>query len=206
LLASAQDNSPRQMENSHQKLRRRVSSMPSETFPIQYSGKLFQSNRILCQGNGFQANITRALNWTWNDGYSKDVPVRKRQQTPYRLPVSHVQITRRMMNHNTHANCATFLNIESTQHTTHVSAPKPTNENQNRELFVTHDSKTPTLRINDIYSIEVGICLKRHSETRMRSELGRSGSASFKTCRAEVRGASRELGTWARPRWQHTSG
>ena len=101
-------------------------------------------------------------------GYSKDIPVRKRQQTPYRLPVSHVQITRRMINHKTHANCAAFRNIKSTQQAMRASAPKPTNENQNREFRVTHDSKTPTLRINDVYTIEVEICLKRHSAARMR--------------------------------------
>jgi hypothetical protein len=40
----------------------------------------------------------------------------------------------------------------------------------------------------------------------MGSELNRSGSASSKISRAGVLGASQEIGTWARPRWQHTSG
>ena len=36
--------------------------------------------------------------------------------------------------------------------------------------------------------------------------MGRSGNASFKACRAGVRCASREIGNWAAPRWQHTNG
>ena len=52
----------------------------------------------------------------------------------------------------------------------HVSAPRPTYEKQDREARVMHDSTTPTLRINDMYSIEVEICLKRHVGARMRSE------------------------------------
>jgi hypothetical protein len=39
---------------------------------------------------------------------------------------------------------------------------------------------------------------------KMRSALGRSGSASSKACRTGVRGANREIGNWAAPRWQHT--
>jgi hypothetical protein len=41
---------------------------------------------------------------------------------------------------------------------------------------------------------------------RMRSELDKSRSESSKTCRPGVRGASRDIRTWAWPRWQHTSG
>ena len=53
-------------------------------------------------------------------------------------------------------------NIESTEHTMHESVPRPTYEKQNQELWATHDSKTPTVRINNNYSIKVEICLKRH--------------------------------------------
>ena len=53
-------------------------------------------------------------------------------------------------------------NIKCTEHTMHASVPRPTYENQNRQLRVMHDSKTPTIRINDNYSIKVEICLKRH--------------------------------------------
>jgi hypothetical protein len=81
----------------------------------------------------FQGNILGLP--SWNDDYGKDVPVRKRQQTLDRLPVSQVQIMR-MINHNTRANGATFplLNIERTQHATHVSARRPTYEIQNPEF------------------------------------------------------------------------
>lgn len=44
----------------------------------------------------------------------------------------------------------------------HAMALKYPHENQNQELQVTHGSKTPTLRINDLYSIEVEISPKEH--------------------------------------------
>ena len=70
---------------------------------------------------------------------------------------------------------------------------------ENRER-VTHDSKTPTLWINDIYSIEVEIWSEgRGTWARMKSELDRCGSASSKTCRAGVWGARGEIATWAPP-------
>jgi hypothetical protein len=78
----------------------------------------------------------------------------------------------------------------------HATTPRSTYENQNRELRVMHDSKSPTLRINDIYA-------RRDTWARMRNELDRSGSASSKTCRAGVQGASRggsELGMTANER------
>ena len=54
-----------------------------------------------------------------------------------------------------------FKTFSLPQHATHAMTPRPTY--QNRELWVRHDSKTPALRIDDnIYSIEVEICLKRH--------------------------------------------
>jgi len=71
-------------------------------------------------------------------------------------------------------------------------APRPTYEYQNREPSVTHIQKTPILQINDVYSIEVKICLKRH--------VGEDGSVA-----TGVRGASREIGTWAWSGWRWAS-
>jgi hypothetical protein len=88
----------------------------------------------------------------------------------------------------------------------HVSAPRPTYEKQDQEVRVTHDSTTPTLRINDMYTIEVEICLKRHVGARMRSEWTEVETRHPRRVAVGVRGASQEIGTWARWQWQHTSG
>ena len=88
----------------------------------------------------------------------------------------------------------------------HVSAPRPTYEKQDREAQVMHDSTTPTLRINDMYSIDVEICLKRHVGARMRSEWTEVEVRHPRRVAAGVRGANREIGTWARRQWRHKSG
>ena len=41
---------------------------------------------------------------------------------------------------------------------------------------------------------------------KMKSELGRSGSASSKACCTGVQGASQEIRNWVALRWQHTNG
>jgi len=97
-------------------------------------------------------------------------------------------------------------NIESTNHAMHATALRSSYESHNRELWVTHDSKTPTLRINDLqYTALKSRCVLRGTWAKMRSELDRSGTGCSKTCCTRVRGASWEIGTWARLRRQHTS-
>ncbi|KAF8497795.1 hypothetical protein F5888DRAFT_253586 [Russula emetica] len=76
LFARAQDNSPRRMENGRQKFKVEMPSMPTDLF-LHGRKKMLQSNSILCRGNGFQGtvNVPRARSRTWNDVYSKDMPV-----------------------------------------------------------------------------------------------------------------------------------
>ena len=68
------------------------------------------SNR---QGNVFYTIYLglRGPSWTWNNDYSKNnMNIHSETQTPrHRLSVSQVQIMRRIVNYNTHANGATFL-------------------------------------------------------------------------------------------------